>query len=200
MRLKAFAVIDTNVIVSTGISKNGSPAKVLQLVEEGNIIPVFDERMLDEYYKVLNYPHIAERISQPDVYDLLYRVVKNGLLINDVEQAKGEFKDIDDIPFFEVKESSKEFDSYLVTGNKKHFPETNDIVTSREMLIVMENNDKLLAHVEKFFVHNDDYESSVNKLIQAKICSSKYTKGSEIVSKIFDTKSKAIKKSYFERD
>ncbi len=114
MRIRVFAVIDTNVIVSSIISDCGFPAQVVRLTQDGNIIPIFDGRILDEYYHVLHYPkfHFSEQI----IYNTLRRIVENGIFINDVEQARIELKDKGDIPFFEVKESSQDLDSYLVTG------------------------------------------------------------------------------------
>lgn len=143
MRLKAFAVIDTNVIVSSVISQNSYPSQILNFVDRGNIIPVFDKRMLNEYYKVLSYPkfHFNDR----QIYDAMYGIINNGILINNVEQAKAEFSDRTDMPFFEVKESSEELDSYLVTGNKKHFPESPSTVTPKELLNIMERLDKWVA-------------------------------------------------------
>ena len=50
MRLKAFAVIDTNVIISAMATNNKSAGHdIMNYVENNNIIPVFDERMLFEY-------------------------------------------------------------------------------------------------------------------------------------------------------
>lgn len=54
MKLKAFAVIDTNVIISFLLSKSSFPALVCDLIGSGNIIPLFGERMLDEYYTILS--------------------------------------------------------------------------------------------------------------------------------------------------
>lgn len=53
MKAKAFAVIDTNVIVSAMMS-NGYPNDILRMVQDGNVIPVFDKRVLSEYYEVLS--------------------------------------------------------------------------------------------------------------------------------------------------
>lgn len=39
MKAKTFAVIDTNVIVSAMMS-NGFPSDILQMVREGNVIPL----------------------------------------------------------------------------------------------------------------------------------------------------------------
>lgn len=49
MRIKIFAVVDTNVIVSSIISKTGFPKTILEYIDKKNIIPIYDKRMLDEY-------------------------------------------------------------------------------------------------------------------------------------------------------
>ena len=57
IRTRVFAVIDTNVIVSILLNhENGSTMNEIgKLIESGNVIPLYDERMLSEYYSVLNY-------------------------------------------------------------------------------------------------------------------------------------------------
>ncbi len=134
MRVKTFAVIDTNVVVSA-IMSDGYPNDIIEIVREGNIIPVFDKRMLSEYNEVLSRKKFG--FAPQNIYDTLYNIVSNGILINDVEQAKAKFVDRDDIPFFEVKESSGELDSYLVTGNLKHFPKSDSTVTPKELINTM---------------------------------------------------------------
>lgn len=191
MKLKAFAVIDTNVIISSVYSASGFPADVLGLVRSGNVIPIFDERMLDEYYKVLHYSKFNGKFTEKDIYDVLYTIVSNGIMINDVEQAKNELQDKEDIPFFEVKESSDEFDSYLVTGNIKHFPESNSTVTPKEFLAIL---DALERWVKKEF----DYEKCVEELKATQLSTQKYSLGKELLVEMFDTETKKIKKSYFE--
>ena len=47
MKIKSFAVIDTNVVVSSVISKTGFPKIIIEYVEEGNIIPIYDKRILN---------------------------------------------------------------------------------------------------------------------------------------------------------
>lgn len=200
MKLKAFAVIDTNVLISSLLSESGFPAQVCDLVDSGNIIPLFDERILDEYYRVLHYPKFKDKITECDAYDALYRIVNNGLLVNDVEQTKVELKDKDDVPFFEVKENTEELDSRLVTGNTKHFPDDKDIVSPQTMISVMTQLDKLLERMEKQWKYEMNYNQSVEELIKQQIAISKYTSGKELISEMFDTQSQKVKKSYFERD
>ena len=58
-------------------------------------------------------------------------------------QADMEFSDPKDRVFYEVvMEERKEKDAYLVTGNIKHFPAKPFIVTPRQMLdIILEDQD-----------------------------------------------------------
>lgn len=198
MKLKAFAVIDTNVIVSSMISETGFPAQIFVLIEQGNIIPLFDERILDEYYRVLHYPKFKDKITERDAYDALYRLVNNGLLVNDVEQTKVELIDKDDVPFFEVKESSEELDSRLVTGNTKHFPDDKNIVSPQTMISVMTQFDKLLERMEKQWKYEMNYNQSVEELIKQQIATSKYTPGKELIDEMFDSEEKKIKRAFFE--
>lgn len=195
MKIKVFAVIDTNVVVSSIISESGFPAQVIGLIEKGNIIPIFDERMLDEYYKVLNYSKFEGRISEQSKYEALYTIVNNGILFNDVEQVKIELRDKDNVPFFEVKEITDEPDSYLVTGNIKDFP-----VTPQVMILIMYQFDKLLERMEKQRNYETDYNQSIEELIKQQIAASKYTYGKEQINKIFDSNTQTIKKSFFEKD
>ena len=55
MKIKAFAVLDTNVLVSAVISSSGYPYDILRLIQSGNVIPIYDERMLNEYKEVFHY-------------------------------------------------------------------------------------------------------------------------------------------------
>ena len=47
MRIKAFVVIDTNVLVSAMQSNSKAPFYVLELVEKGNLIPIFDKSVVN---------------------------------------------------------------------------------------------------------------------------------------------------------
>lgn len=192
MRLKAFAVIDTNVIISAMATNNKSAVHdIMNYVENNNIIPVFDERMLFEYNHVMNYDQF--NFTEQEKYDTLFKIVDNGILVNDVKMAKEHFKDRKDIPFFEVKESTKDLNSYLVTGNISDFPtETDNIVTPREMLLTMKANDELLSFIENNYSHDTDYETSVQNYINEKLSSGKYISGKELMSDLFNVSEKKI--------
>ena len=44
---------------------------------------------------------------------------------------------MDDIIFYEVAMEKRDEDSYLVTGNQKHYPIKDFIVTPAEMIVVL---------------------------------------------------------------
>lgn len=193
MKIKAFAVIDTNVLISSTISKKGFTHDVIDLVQSDNIIPIFDKRILQEYYNVFHYDkfqNIRFTFNEKDIYDTLYTVVSNGLFINEVDEIKDFFKDNKDVPFFEVKMSSEELESYLVTGNIKHFPESDTTVTPKEMISIMK-------YLEKFILKDRDYELDVKQIIENAVLTDKYVSGNKLLDKMFNEKEKTIKKDYF---
>lgn len=87
------------------------------MIQDGNVILVYDNRMLKEYEEVFHYEKL--KISEETFQKIFNLIFHSGLLIQDVEATKAELLDKSDIPFFEVKESSDDFDSVLVTGNLK---------------------------------------------------------------------------------
>lgn len=171
MKIKAFAVLDTNVLVSAVISSSGYPYDILRLIQSGNVIPIYDERMLNEYKEVFHYDKL--KISEETFQQTFTLILKSGLLIQDVETTKAQLLDQSDIPFFEVKESSEEFDSVLVTGNLKHYPEQRDIITPKEFIL-------LLDQMERFIKIDFDYEKNVQQIIGGQIASGKYIEGYKV--------------------
>lgn len=171
MKIKAFAVLDTNVLVSAVISSSGYPYDILRLIQSGNVIPIYDERMLNEYKEVFHYDKL--KISEETFQQTFTLILKSGLLIQDVETTKAQLLDQSDIPFFEVKESSEEFNSVLVTGNLKHYPEQRDIITPKEFIL-------LLDQMERFIKIDFDYEKNVQQIIGDQIASGKYIEGYKV--------------------
>ena len=171
MKIKAFAVLDTNVLVSAVISSSGYPYDILRLIQSGNVIPIYDERMLNEYKEVFHYDKL--KISEETFQQTFTLILKSGLLIQDVETTKAQLLDQSDIPFFEVKESSEEFDSVLVTGNLRHYPEQRDIITPKEFIL-------LLDQMERFIKIDFDYEKNVQQIIGDQIASGKYIEGYKV--------------------
>ena len=145
--MKCYVVIDTNVVVSAllAVLKNADisesvPLKVLSLAlnSKNKITPIFNDEILGEYKEVL---------SRAD-----FNIPKSrlGRFLNDIrdvgetiEAAKIDevVSDPKDVVFYRVVMGGKETqDSYLVTGNKKHFPIHEFVVSPSEFIEIVEKN------------------------------------------------------------
>ncbi len=139
--MKYYAVIDTNVLISALLSKNEASAtvKVLDAVFEGRIIPFYHQDILAEYEEVLH----REKFH---LQDKTIRLVLNAFIQYGIEvfpHPTGEvFIDMDDLVFYEVAMEKRENNAYLVTGNQKHYPFKDFIVTPAEMIKIMETGEK----------------------------------------------------------
>ena len=129
-----YAVIDTNVIVSAYITKNlqAATSKVWAAVLQGIIILVYSDEIIDEYTDVLH----RKKFDIPEhlIKWAIDRILMNGIRGERVPSAE-KFPDPKDIVFYEVAMSKE--DAYLVTGNKKHFPDKPIVVTPAEMVEIM---------------------------------------------------------------
>ena len=130
-----YAVIDTNVIVSSLLSRKIDTGTVLirKHILDGTIVPVFNEEIFQEYEDVLhrtkfNFP--AETIDS-----ILDAIAELGVTMGRTPTTE-DFPDPSDIVFYEVALSKE--DSYLVTGNTKHFPKNPIVVTPAELLTIIE--------------------------------------------------------------
>lgn len=134
-RNKIFAVIDTNVVVSSLFSKDGtsSPAQVVTAVLQGEITPLYNDEILSEYREVLQRPKFSFTQSQID--EVLSIFVDYGVKSFRVDSSEEDMPDLDDIVFYEVTLSV--VDAYLVTGNVKHFPHKSFVVTPTEMVNIL---------------------------------------------------------------
>ena len=126
-----YAVIDTNVLVSALISKNSEAAtvKLMRLLFEKGFVPMYDADIIAEYEDVL---HRSKFPILPNVADaLIGYIIEYG-----VEATRMDFKepmpDEDDRVFYEVSLSNE--DSFLVTGNLKHYPVSPKVVTPADFV------------------------------------------------------------------
>ena len=133
---KFYAVIDTNVIVSAVISKHleSNPAKIIKAIVQERIVPLFNDEILDEYREVLSRPKF--HLAQTQIDSVLTAIITDGLSLDRTPAEGVDFPDPKDIVFYEVALSKE--DSYLVTGNVKHFPIKPFVVTPAEMVKIME--------------------------------------------------------------
>ena len=135
--MEYYAVIDTNVLLSALLSKSEDSAtvKVLDAVFERRIIPLYHQDILTEYDEVLHREkfHLREDAIQV----VLAAVRQYGVEV--FPQPTGEVLiDMDDLVFYEVAMEKRDDDAYLVTGNRKHYPFRDFIVTPAEMIKIME--------------------------------------------------------------
>jgi putative PIN family toxin of toxin-antitoxin system len=131
-----YAVIDTNVLVSALLSSHDDAATVLVVgkIFSGEVIPLFSDEIIKEYNEVLRRKKF--HFSEETVHMLLQTIEKYGEYVEPA--PTGEIlPDMKDLPFYEVVAEKQEDNSYLVTGNRKHFPTKPFIVTAKEFLDIL---------------------------------------------------------------
>lgn len=130
-----YAVIDTNVVVSAMLKWHSLPGNILELVFDGIITPVFNDEILSEYREVLSRPKF--NLSKQIIEDFVGNIEEIGISI-EAETLDVVFTDPKDKIFYEITmEHRKSDETYLVTGNIKHFPAQCFVVTPREMLEII---------------------------------------------------------------
>ena len=139
MDAKIYAVIDTNVLVSAlfSISGNSSPSIIIRKIIDGVITPLYNEDILSEYEEVLNRAKFPFR--KADIEWLISTFLDFGISLGRTAISDEVFIDKDDIVFYEVALSKE--DSFLITGNIRHFPKKPFIVTPAEMLTIIDEMD-----------------------------------------------------------
>lgn len=135
--MEYYAVIDTNVLLSALLSKKEDSAtvKVLDAVFDGKIIPLYHQDILSEYDEVLHREkfHLQEEL----IHKVLDAFKQYGVEV--FPQPTGAILvDMDDLVFYEVAMEKRDEDAYLVTGNQKHYPLRDYIVTPAEMVAIIE--------------------------------------------------------------
>ena len=131
-----YAVIDTNVFISALLSKRADAAtvRVLEAMFDGKIVPMYHQDILMEYDEVL---HISKFHFKEETIQIVLNAIKQyGVEV--FPQPTGEILvDMDDLIFYEVSMEKRDDDAYLVTGNQKHYPIRDFIVTPAEMVEII---------------------------------------------------------------
>ena len=109
-------VIDTNVLVSALLSRQGGCARILSMALRGDILLCYDYRILCEYRAVLERPKFG--FTKGEINALLDWIEYSGrsVLPDPVNEP---FVDESDRKFYEV---ARFCNAVLVTGNLKHYP------------------------------------------------------------------------------
>lgn len=129
-----YAVIDTNVFVSALLSRfpDAATVQVVEAISENGICPLYNEEIFAEYEEVLGRDKFK---FPPDLTKSILDKVKEIGVDTKRTSVAAYFPDPKDAVFYEVAMSKE--DSYLVTGNKKHFPSTPIVVTPTEMVEIL---------------------------------------------------------------
>lgn len=137
MQSKYYAVLDTNVMVSAllGASHMSSPTKVLKAVTDGNLVPLYNNEIIDEYREVLSHKKFP--FSSDLIESVIKVIITDGLYLDRTTAIDEVFPDPKDIVFYEVSLSQE--GSFLVTGNLKHFPQKSFVITPADMVKLLED-------------------------------------------------------------
>lgn len=129
-----YAVIDTNVFVSALLSHHPDAAtvQVVEAISLEGIRPLYNGEILAEYEEVLGRTKF--RFPASSISTILKKVKDMGIATTAIPSSEY-FPDPKDVVFYEVAMSKE--DAYLVTGNKKHFPNKPIVVTPAEMLEIL---------------------------------------------------------------
>ena len=133
--MKYFAVIDTNVLVSSMLKGTSIPGIIVDKAINGPIVPLLNNEILEEYEEVLLRNKFG--FEEEDVKTLIDELRKRAIYL-DRTMVDEVFEDSDDVVFYEIVMTARTaVDAYLITGNKKHFPIKSYVVTPREMLEII---------------------------------------------------------------
>lgn len=99
------------------------------------IVPLYNDEILEEYKSVLSRPKF--HLNHSLIETVIKAIITDGLNIDRTPTADIEFPDPKDLVFYEVALSVE--DSYLITGNIRHFPVKPFVVTPAEMVRILED-------------------------------------------------------------
>ncbi len=114
-------VLDTNVLVSALLNPYGPPARILDLILLGTLIPCYDDRILHEYRQVL----LRERFGfEPQGVEALLQYVElvGTKVIASPLAGHHAAPDPEDLMFLEAALAGEA--EAVITGNVRDFPST----------------------------------------------------------------------------
>lgn len=136
--MNIYAVIDTNVLVSALLSKKSDVATVIVLraVFERKVTPLYHPDILTEYNEVMRRPqfHFQEEMIQT----ILAAFAQFGIEVTP-HPSQEILPDPDDLIFYEIalEKHRSTPGVYLVTGNQKHYPARDFIVTPAKLVNIL---------------------------------------------------------------
>ena len=137
--MKCYAVFDTHVLVSSLLTKrtDTATAMVVDAISIGDVIPLYNQEILKEYREVLQRDKFP--FSELSVQRILKMIRDFGIEVFPSPTGKI-LPDMTDLVFYEVVMEKRGDGAYLITGNTKHFPKEEYIVTPAEMMEILNKN------------------------------------------------------------
>ena len=136
--MKYFAVIDTNVIVSSFLTQNTAPDIVVQNALNGSITPLVSDGIIKEYKDVLSRDKFG--FDPARINNFILELSNRAIFLDGIDTDEV-FLDKDDIIFYKVVLEARTIsEAVLITGNKKHFPIRTFILSPAEMVKIIESN------------------------------------------------------------
>ncbi|MCQ2100860.1 MAG: PIN domain-containing protein [Fibrobacter sp.] len=132
-----YAVIDTNVLVSAALARNqieSVPYLILLEILKKSFIPIVDESIVEEYKEVLFRTKFG--FIHKEAENVIEIILKNALKVSIPSTGKI-LPDMDDVIFYDVAFANQDKGAYLVTGNTKHFPDCEFVVTPRTFMNIV---------------------------------------------------------------
>jgi putative PIN family toxin of toxin-antitoxin system len=131
-------VLDTNVIVSALLVPTGLEASVLLLGLQKHVELCVSTPILLEYEEVLQRPRL--KLQRKEVAEVLANIQANGFLVHPTKTVRLSTHEPDNRIYECAGEANAD---YIVTGNKKHFPDdykNAKVVNARELLERLRNS------------------------------------------------------------
>ena len=136
--MKYYAVIDTNVIVSSFLVHDSAPDIIVKNALNGAITPLVSTEIMKEYKDVLSREKFR---LDPAMVEKFFLEFSNRAIYLDGIDTDEVFLDKDDIIFYKVVlEARTVSEAVLITGNKKHFPIRTFVLSPAEMVKIIESN------------------------------------------------------------
>ena len=128
--MSCLVVFDTNIFVSYfwTLNKPNTIKTVVDQIRVKKIVPVYSDEIMIEYREVLGRQKFHFR--QDEVLSFLKLIRDKGLCVNPTPTTV-HFSDTSDKPFYEAAVAAG---CWLVTGNKRHYPDEHFVVSPREYI------------------------------------------------------------------
>ena len=130
-------VIDTNIIISALLKYDSNPGKIIDLILDGILKPYIDIDTFEEYIDVIYRKEFI--FVKKKAIKFLILISQKATLIKTRKNVTSEFVHNDDKKFYEIAKTliGQNKECYIITGNKKHFPDESNIVSPKEMIEII---------------------------------------------------------------